>query len=109
MIALEMAADDPSDFDDVADMARPKSPIAEIAPAASRQRRAGTGARRWPQRREPPAVEPSLQPALQADEEPSLGSSLIARGILNRPQAAAADPLAPIRRMSQAEKIAFFS
>ena len=58
---------------------------------------------------EPPAVEPSLQPSLEAAEEPSLGSSLIARGILSRPQAAGADPLAPIRRMSQAEKIAFFS
>jgi hypothetical protein len=57
---------------------------------------------------EPPAVEPSRQPALQAAEEPSLGSSLISRGILNRPDATA-DPLAPIRRMSQAEKIAFFS
>ena len=58
---------------------------------------------------EPPAVAPSLQPSLQADAEPSLGSSLIARGILDRPQAAGSDPLAPIRRMSQAEKIAFFS
>ena len=56
-----------------------------------------------------PVVEPLLRPSLAAAEEPSLGSSLIARGILSRPQAAGADPLAPIRRMSQAEKIAFFS
>ena len=41
--------------------------------------------------------------------EPSLGSSLIANGIVRRPRASDADPLAPIRRMSQAEKIAFFS
>jgi hypothetical protein len=41
--------------------------------------------------------------------EPSLGSSLIARGILRKPNIPANDPLAPIRRMSQAEKIAFFS
>jgi hypothetical protein len=34
---------------------------------------------------------------------------LIAHGIVLRPVPSAADPLAPIRRMSQAEKIAFFS
>ncbi|WP_348638286.1 hypothetical protein [Bradyrhizobium sp. ISRA463] len=39
----------------------------------------------------------------------SLGSTIIASGLLKRPGAAANDPLAPIRRMSQAEKIAFFS
>lgn len=38
----------------------------------------------------------------------SLGDSLIAHGIV-APTAALPDPLAPIRRMSQAEKIAFFS
>jgi hypothetical protein len=41
--------------------------------------------------------------------EMSLGSSLIASGMLRKPVTAANDPLAPIRRMSQAEKIAFFS
>jgi hypothetical protein len=41
--------------------------------------------------------------------EPSLGASLIANGIVRTMDASAADPLAPIRRMSQAEKIAFFS
>jgi hypothetical protein len=34
---------------------------------------------------------------------------LIANGIVLRPAPSHADPLAPIRRMSQAEKIAFFS
>ena len=43
------------------------------------------------------------EPALEV----SLGSSIIASGIVRRP-VAANDPLAPIRRMSQAEKIAFF-
>ena len=52
---------------------------------------------------EPPQPEPA--PILQ----PSLGASLIANGIIRRPDASYADPLAPIRRMSQAEKIAFFS
>ncbi|MEA2887795.1 MAG: hypothetical protein QOD11_2155 [Bradyrhizobium sp.] len=41
--------------------------------------------------------------------QPSLGASLIANGIVRRPDTSYADPLAPIRRMSQAEKIAFFS
>jgi hypothetical protein len=51
---------------------------------------------------EPPQPEP-------APIQPSLGASLIAQGIVLRPAPSAADPLAPIRRMSQAEKIAFFS
>jgi hypothetical protein len=50
-------------------------------------------------------AEPIAAPAVQA----SLGSSLIANGMVRRPRASDADPLAPIRRMSQAEKIAFFS
>ena len=41
--------------------------------------------------------------------EPSLGASLIANGVVRTTDTTAADPLAPIRRMSQAEKIAFFS
>jgi hypothetical protein len=41
--------------------------------------------------------------------EPSLGSSLLENGIVQRPRATKPDPLAPIRRMSQFEKIAFFS
>jgi hypothetical protein len=41
--------------------------------------------------------------------EASLGATILASGILQRPRAAANDPMAPIRRMTQAEKIAFFS
>ncbi|NPU69728.1 hypothetical protein HL667_32390 [Bradyrhizobium sp. 83012] len=41
--------------------------------------------------------------------EPSLGSTLLSNGLLQRPQAPANDPLLPIRRMTQPEKIAFFS
>ena len=51
----------------------------------------------------------SLQPSDAVSVEPSLGSALIANGILRKPGASVSDPLAPIRRMSQAEKIAFFS
>jgi hypothetical protein len=39
----------------------------------------------------------------------SLGATIIASGMLRKPVNPANDPLAPIRRMSQAEKIAFFS
>ncbi len=57
-------------------------------------------------------VQPASQPIAAAAPKPalevSLGSSIIASGLVRRP-VAANDPLAPIRRMSQAEKIAFFS
>jgi hypothetical protein len=52
---------------------------------------------------EPETLKP--EPVLPA----SLGSSLLANGIVTRPRASRPDPLAPIRRMSQTEKIAFFS
>jgi hypothetical protein len=108
MIALEMAADDPTDFDDVADMESAEAAVAEVAPADPVSVAPEPEPEPMAAAAEPPAVEPPLQTSLQAPEEPSLGSSLISRGILTRPQAGA-DPLAPIRRMSQAEKIAFFS
>ena len=63
---------------------------------------------------EPPAVTP-LQAEAEPQREPartsapSLGSSLIANGIVARPRAKGPDPMAPIRRMTQNEKIAFFS
>lgn len=41
--------------------------------------------------------------------EASLGATILASGILQKPRGAANDPMAPIRRMTQAEKIAFFS
>ncbi|MBC9877435.1 hypothetical protein G8O24_08755 [Bradyrhizobium sp. INPA01-394B] len=41
--------------------------------------------------------------------EPSLGATILASGIVQKPRPAANDGLAPIRRMTQAEKIAFFS
>jgi hypothetical protein len=55
------------------------------------------------------SLEPLLERSVEASPEPSLGSSLIASGIVQRPRGIRPDPLAPIRRMSQAEKIAFFS
>jgi hypothetical protein len=48
-------------------------------------------------------------PSPLSSSEPSLGATILASGILQKPRAPANDPLAPIRRMTQAEKIAFFS
>ena len=49
------------------------------------------------------------QPIPAPQHQPSLGASLIANGIVRTPNPAGLEPLAPIRRMSQAEKIAFYS
>jgi hypothetical protein len=54
------------------------------------------------------AIAPEQEPEPKMPSEPSLGAALIANGILSR-SSAAHDALAPIRRMTQAERIAFFS
>ncbi|WP_194392979.1 hypothetical protein [Bradyrhizobium sp. CCBAU 51765] len=55
------------------------------------------------------ATLPMPSPLSASQPEPSLGATILASGILQKPRAPANDPLAPIRRMTQAEKIAFFS
>ncbi|WP_314962017.1 hypothetical protein [Bradyrhizobium cosmicum] len=57
----------------------------------------------------PAATLPMPSPLAASSPEASLGATILASGILQRPRAAANDPMAPIRRMTQAEKIAFFS
>jgi hypothetical protein len=52
---------------------------------------------------------PLPMPSPVPEPEPSLGSTILASGLLQTPRPPANDPLAPIRRMTQAEKIAFFS
>jgi hypothetical protein len=136
MVALEMAAADPDQADDisgtedVSEVDPPGIQPADIRPVevqtAERPSAEPEIAARAP---EPvaAAVEPesvptsllaSLRPSAEAVSaeaasaeavEPSLGSSLLASGLLRRPRPSSSDPLAPIRRMSQAEKIAFFS
>jgi hypothetical protein len=120
MIALEMAAEDPDDGDEAVATDDGEVHVAELAPAESAM--VAPEPEPMAAAAEPQAVqaslevpsEPSAEPAASPElfpepsPEPSLGSSLIASGILQRPKAAA-DPFAPIRRMSQAEKIAFFS
>ena len=109
MIALEMGAPDPIDIDDtlgkIADeidamelpQLRPIKPITVAREAAP------------PSAPEPSPVQPTLQPAPKPDARPSIGSTILAGGLLKKPTSSSSDPLAPIRRMSQAEKIALFS
>ena len=113
MIAMEMGAPDPISDDEiaeaVAEQARPAEP-APIAPVIVAKAPEPVAAPAPPPVQQvvqppPPPAAPAPAPAV----EMSLGSSLIASGMLRKPVTAANDPLAPIRRMSQAEKIAFFS
>jgi hypothetical protein len=57
-----------------------------------------------------PAVEPAMaaEPAAQGEKPASLGHALLASGVVS-PSTSRTDPLAPVRRMSQAEKIALFT
>jgi hypothetical protein len=107
LIALEMAAPDASGRNDIPDTEADEIHAAELPPAEP------VMAAQQPEPiiapAEAQAIEPSLQPSPSPAVQPSLGSSLIASGIVRRPKTSEADPLAPIRRMSQAEKIAFFS
>jgi hypothetical protein len=125
LVAAEMSAPDRNDdFDDYAGPVDDDI-IVTMRPAepASFERTPEPVATAAPVR--PPIVQPfaqsappvSFQPSpvvareLPAEPamEPSLGSTIIAHGLLQPAKVPANDPLAPIRRMSQAEKIAFFS
>ena len=103
VVALEMAAPDPSDTDATFGTVTDEIQVSELPPADSESFAARPEPMVAPA--QPPTVQPSRQPSLEV----SLGSTLIANGIVRRPHAAMSDALAPIRRMSQAEKIAFFS
>jgi len=110
MIAMEMGAPDPFDADEIAAPIAGEAHFAEPPPVEPEIVAELPEPVAAPV--EPP-VQPAPQPALEAPPEPartiSLGSSIIASGIVRKPVAAANDPLAPIRRKSQDEKIAFFS
>jgi hypothetical protein len=54
------------------------------------------------------AIAPEPEPVPEPEAQPSLGASLIASGIVSG-RSFSHDALAPLRRMSQAERIAFFS
>lgn len=115
MIALEMAALDPSDTDDTSDLDADDIHLAEPLPVDLE-----IVARQPEPVEAPPAIAPTIETSFQPplarspdvtepQPEPSLGSALIASGFLQKPRVSGSDPLAPIRRMSQAEKVAFFS
>ena len=99
MVALAMAAPDPdgeidysiADPDDIVEAPRAAAAMAVATP-------------------EPAAPQMQVSVPRRAVPAPqSIGSALLANGFLEQHRAPANDPLAPIRRMSQAEKIAFFS
>jgi hypothetical protein len=125
MVAMEMAAPDPDEEHDLPVMADSETlhvtmppvvePLTAVADDVAREVPRKPEAEREPELAAVEAPAPALQPVFSAspsvapEPAPSLGSTLIARGILQKPNIPANDPLAPIRRMSQAEKIAFFS
>jgi hypothetical protein len=104
-IVDEPAADAPIAMDS---LARLTDAIAEAAaevmeqPAPAMAAAASFGAA-------PAATLPMPSPFSTSLPEASLGATILASGMLQKPRAPANDPLAPIRRMTQAEKIAFFS
>jgi hypothetical protein len=105
IVAAEMSA---PEKDEVADaVAKPRAHVTEpplIEPfVVASEPEPKAMPETWPRPRPLPVVAP-VPPA-----EPSLGATILASGILPRQKPLASDPLAPIRRMSQAEKIALFS
>ncbi|MDI1263501.1 MAG: hypothetical protein PS018_09615 [bacterium] len=120
IIAMEMGAPDPIDDNEIAAEAIEAAQLDEFAPAmADIEALVPEPAPVEPVVRQSvapvveEAIQPLPQPVAQAEPAPamevSLGSTIIASGMLRKPATAANDPLASIRRMSQAEKIAFFS
>jgi hypothetical protein len=105
MIAFEMAAPDESDADYASDTGMEETHIA-VAPPADPE---PVVVAAQPEPVAAPAPPPTVLPSPQPSPPLSLGSTIIANGIVRRPNASGPDPLAPIRRMSQAEKIALFS
>ena len=110
MIAQEMGAPEPYEVDEMAAMIAEEAHIAEHE--LTEPQIVADAPELVAEQAEPP-VEMPPQEAVEAAPEPafevSLGSSIIASGLVRTPSVPANDPLAPIRRMSQAEKIAFFS
>ena len=116
MIAMEMGAPDPISDDEIAEAAAEQARLAEPAAVApvivARSARTGRHAadagrqrrfNRLHRRRPPPHLRPRRPWKCRSARASSRAACCESRS------RAANDPLAPIRRMSQAEKIAFFS
>ncbi|OYU88579.1 MAG: hypothetical protein CFE29_20020 [Bradyrhizobiaceae bacterium PARB1] len=116
-VAMEMGAIDLDETDELFALA------AETMPAETAEAEASEPVYHAPVTQPPVAGEMTLAqiteaaltpeplhaaPMAQASA-PSLGAALIANGVIANPARSVSDPLAPIRRMTQAEKIAFFS
>ncbi len=114
MVAMEMAVHDPIEPEVTGpEMVQPAPQPETIAPETVEAPVSFAQIAEVSLAPEPPQPEPAAQeapqPEAEASHHPSLGAALIANGVISNPNAPASDPLAPIRRMSQAEKIAFFS
>ena len=115
LIAAEMSAPQPMDDEiTVPEIAIAEPEIAAPAPAVTEAiapQAAPVAAPAAPPVQPTPPAAPAPAPiSTQVSEaEDSIGSAVIASGMLRKPNLPNNDPLAPIRRMSQAEKIAFFS
>jgi hypothetical protein len=112
MIAMEMGAPDPISEDEILEAAAEQARLAQ--PTASTPAIVAEAPEPVAMPAPPPvqqAVQPPPPPTAAPVPVPevSLGSTIIASGMLRKPVTPANDPLAPIRRMSQAEKLAFFS
>jgi hypothetical protein len=123
LIAAEMSAPDPVGVDEILETAAAMASVmapAPVAPAPDAVAQTSVAAEIAAQ--QTATIEPEIrttpQPVVASPPEPvppepareiSLGSTIIASGMLRKPNVPANDPLAPIRRMSQAERIAFFS
>jgi hypothetical protein len=119
-VAAEMAASDPDDVGDALLAPEPQDNVAEpqmhIEPPVALTEPAPLEAAPiaiLPERMaapEPaPIAEPVQAPPVAPEPAPSLGATILATGLVTRSKILANDSLAPIRRMTQAEKIAFFS
>lgn len=103
-VAMEMGALDLDETDELFE------PVAEPVPSATAYQAPVNPAHAPEEMTLAEIAEAALAPEPpQAEPAPSLGAALIANGVISNPAASASDPLAPIRRMTQAEKIAFFS
>ena len=117
-VAMEMSAPDLDDADaefaaaapeaDIADP--PQAEVAEPPPVQVTEPQRDELVEAGPAPEQAIVEEVALpSPPVAPEPAPSLGATILANGLVMRPKTPANDPLAPIRRMSQAEKIAFFS
>lgn len=100
LVAFEMAAEADDEFIDP-----DASEVSVASPPPAREVVA-----KQPEPAAPPAAaNGTVRPSLRPSAERSLGSTLIETGMVRKSSVSPSDPLAPIRRMSQAERIALFS